>query len=174
MRGWGLGTRLNLHRNNSAWWLSKLILPAATSRPDSSSRVPLEVNQKHFSWRKAILHYLSYGSYFTGWSLAFPPQIADFGMSRDLDDDNYYISHGGKIPIKWTSPEVCDWRESAVKMISCMLCGWIKAANKAIHTISLQCGQYGMHCSVISNQPATKAAIFFMCNASVYLSVTCT
>jgi len=27
-------------------------------------------------------------------------------MSRDLDDDNYYISHGGKIPIKWTSPEV--------------------------------------------------------------------
>ena len=33
-------------------------------------------------------------------------QIADFGMSRDLDDDNYYISHGGKIPIKWTAPEV--------------------------------------------------------------------
>jgi len=27
-------------------------------------------------------------------------------MSRDLDDDDYYISHGGKIPIKWTSPEV--------------------------------------------------------------------
>ena len=53
-------------------------------------------------------------------------------------------------------------------------CGWIKAANRAIHTIlhALQCGQYGMHCSVISNQPATKAAIFFTCNASVYFSVT--
>ena len=33
-------------------------------------------------------------------------QIADFGMSRDLMDENYYISHGGKIPVKWTAPEV--------------------------------------------------------------------
>ena len=33
-------------------------------------------------------------------------QIADFGMSRDLMDENYYISHGGMIPIKWTAPEV--------------------------------------------------------------------
>ena len=27
-------------------------------------------------------------------------------MSRDLMDENYYISHGGKIPVKWTAPEV--------------------------------------------------------------------
>jgi hypothetical protein len=33
-------------------------------------------------------------------------QIADFGMSRDLDDNDYYVSNGGKIPIKWTAPEV--------------------------------------------------------------------
>ncbi len=33
-------------------------------------------------------------------------QIGDFGMSRDLDDDDYYVSQGGKIPIKWTAPEV--------------------------------------------------------------------
>ena len=33
-------------------------------------------------------------------------QIADFGMARDLSDTDYYISHGGKIPIKWTAPEV--------------------------------------------------------------------
>ena len=33
-------------------------------------------------------------------------QIADFGMSRDLIDDNYYITSGGKIPVKWTAPEV--------------------------------------------------------------------
>ena len=26
-------------------------------------------------------------------------------MSRDLADDDYYVSHGGKIPIKWTAPE---------------------------------------------------------------------
>ena len=33
-------------------------------------------------------------------------QIADFGMSRDLMDETYYVSHGGMIPVKWTAPEV--------------------------------------------------------------------
>ena len=33
-------------------------------------------------------------------------QIGDFGMSRDLEDNSYYITHGGKIPVKWTAPEV--------------------------------------------------------------------
>jgi len=33
-------------------------------------------------------------------------KIADFGMSRDLLDDDYYITSGGKIPVKWTAPEV--------------------------------------------------------------------
>ena len=33
-------------------------------------------------------------------------QIGDFGMSRDLEDNNYYITHGGEIPVKWTAPEV--------------------------------------------------------------------
>ena len=23
-------------------------------------------------------------------------------------DENYYVSHGGKIPVKWTAPEVCN------------------------------------------------------------------
>lgn len=27
-------------------------------------------------------------------------------MSRDLAKENYYISHGGQIPVKWTAPEV--------------------------------------------------------------------
>ena len=27
-------------------------------------------------------------------------------MSRDLINDNYYITSGGKIPVKWTAPEV--------------------------------------------------------------------
>jgi len=38
--------------------------------------------------------------------LFFVIQIADFGMSRDLDDQKYYITSGGKIPVKWTAPEV--------------------------------------------------------------------
>ena len=33
-------------------------------------------------------------------------QIADFGMSRELALSDYYVSHGGKIPVKWTAPEV--------------------------------------------------------------------
>ncbi len=27
-------------------------------------------------------------------------------MSRDLSNENYYVSHGERIPIKWTAPEV--------------------------------------------------------------------
>ncbi len=32
--------------------------------------------------------------------------ISDFGMSRDLADESYYVSRGGMIPVKWTAPEV--------------------------------------------------------------------
>ena len=38
--------------------------------------------------------------------LVFLFQIADFGMARDLDEHNYYVSKGGKIPVKWTALEV--------------------------------------------------------------------
>ncbi len=33
-------------------------------------------------------------------------QIADFGMSRNLQDEAYYTSNNKKIPVKWTAPEV--------------------------------------------------------------------
>ena len=35
-------------------------------------------------------------------------QIGDFGMARDLENETYYKvqSKGGKIPVKWTAPEV--------------------------------------------------------------------
>lgn len=33
-------------------------------------------------------------------------QIGDFGMSRDLANNMYYHSKGGKIPVRWTAPEV--------------------------------------------------------------------
>ena len=32
-------------------------------------------------------------------------QISDFGMARNLIEDDYYVSQGGKIPLKWTAPE---------------------------------------------------------------------
>ena len=40
-------------------------------------------------------------------------QIADFGMSRNLLDTKYYVSHGGKIPVKWTAPEALTYRKSS-------------------------------------------------------------
>ena len=38
-------------------------------------------------------------------------QIADFGLSRNLDEENYYFSHGGMIPVKWTAPEAISYKK---------------------------------------------------------------
>ena len=32
-------------------------------------------------------------------------------MSRDLANENYYLSKGGKIPVKWTAPEAVHYRK---------------------------------------------------------------
>ena len=32
-------------------------------------------------------------------------------MSRDLQDADYYVSTGGKIPIKWTAPEALHYKK---------------------------------------------------------------
>lgn len=37
-------------------------------------------------------------------------KIADLGLSRDLQNQEYYVSHGGKVPIKWTAPEAIKHR----------------------------------------------------------------
>ena len=47
--------------------------------------------------------------------IAFSSQIADFGMSRRLDDDSYYITKGGRIPLKWTAPEAILYRKYSSK-----------------------------------------------------------
>ena len=38
-------------------------------------------------------------------------QVADFGMSRDLADEDYYVSRGGKIPVRWTAPEAILYKK---------------------------------------------------------------
>ena len=38
-------------------------------------------------------------------------QIADFGLSRDLQKETFYVSHGGKVPVKWTAPEALNYRK---------------------------------------------------------------
>ena len=32
-------------------------------------------------------------------------------MSRDLANENFYLSQGGKIPVKWTAPEAVHYRK---------------------------------------------------------------
>eukprot|EP00731_Ephydatia_muelleri_P018643 Em0011g683a len=38
-------------------------------------------------------------------------KIGDFGLSRNLDNENYYVSHGGAIPVKWTAPEAVHYKK---------------------------------------------------------------
>ena len=47
-----------------------------------------------------------------------PTQIADFGMARDVADDNYYVTTGGKIPLRWTSIEVHNLQPCTVYSLS--------------------------------------------------------
>ena len=35
-------------------------------------------------------------------------------MSRDLADAEYYVSHGGKIPVRWTAPEAMYYRKYSI------------------------------------------------------------
>ena len=43
----------------------------------------------------------------------------------DLADDDYYVSHGGKIPVKWTAPEALRYKKhstaSDVRSYGCVL-----------------------------------------------------
>ena len=38
-------------------------------------------------------------------------KVADFGMSRDLADENYYVSRSDMIPVKWTAPEAILYKK---------------------------------------------------------------
>ena len=32
-------------------------------------------------------------------------------MSRDLQAENYYVTRGGEIPVKWTAPETLNYKK---------------------------------------------------------------
>ena len=65
-------------------------------------------------------------------------QISDFGMARDLEESNYYISHGGKIPVKWTAPEV---EVLSVSYLQACICS---------------CSQLGFHSTACSSKARCK------------------
>lgn len=67
-------------------------------------------------------------------------QISDFGLSRDLQSQNYYISHGGKIPVKWTAPEALCYRKystaSDVWSFGCVLYEIWSLGYKPFHDVT--------------------------------------
>ena len=61
-------------------------------------------------------------------------QIGDFGLARDLGGEDLYQSRGGKIPVKWTAPEVSLSSHEHRKFHSSMfLCVHIGAAVSTLH-----------------------------------------
>ena len=67
-------------------------------------------------------------------------QIADFGLSRDLQHEDYYISQGGKIPVKWTAPEALHYRKystaSDVWSYGCLLYEIWSLGCKPFHDVT--------------------------------------
>ena len=37
--------------------------------------------------------------------------MSDFGLSRDLQDEDYYVAHGGLVPVRWTALEALKQRK---------------------------------------------------------------
>ena len=40
-------------------------------------------------------------------------------MARDIEESDYYVSHGGMVPVKWTALEVCMIDSIINVMINC-------------------------------------------------------
>ena len=67
------------------------------------------------------------------YKVPFPFKIADFGMSRDLLYESYYVSHGGLIPVKWTAPEV-PLMLSHTLVIICWVCIAGSTLQEVLHS----------------------------------------
>ena len=55
-------------------------------------------------------------------------------MTRDLSDGDY-DSHGGKIPLKWTAPEVCTYMMQVMFIIINMLAAYCMYGKISLHRL---------------------------------------
>ncbi len=62
-------------------------------------------------------------------------------MARDLADENYYVSHGGKIPVKWTAPEVNQIAISQAFIV--INCAYIQALHYKKYSSASDVWSYG-------------------------------
>ncbi len=71
-------------------------------------------------------------------------------MSRDLEQSNYYITHGGIIPVKWTAPEVshCSIGIHSSNYYTPFCCRhWISASTQQpvmYGALVVSCTRYGV------------------------------
>lgn len=73
-------------------------------------------------------------------------QIADFGLSKNLDSE-YYFSKGGMVPVKWTAPEV---QQNSSAVSSCL-----GVAGALVHRACASdcCSSASIHCCNETGSP---------------------
>ena len=71
-------------------------------------------------------------------------------MSRDLLDEDYYVSHGGIIPVKWTAPEVYILTNDSAVLKSLFITQWYCTTVRLFTTRStplpVMCGALDVSC----------------------------
>eukprot|EP00731_Ephydatia_muelleri_P014771 Em0008g491a len=122
-----------------------------TMRPDPGQRILSHIRQSLLTYSQQValgMQYLSSKS-FVHRDLAARNvlvtkacvcKIADFGLSRNLDEETYYFSHGGMVPVKWTAPEAVCYKKystaSDVWSFGCVLYEIWSHGFKPFETIS--------------------------------------